>query len=79
MTIFIEAMSIDYDSLVSLWLSVSFSLSMSFEKGKLSKAGSCANGTDRDCICVFAGLLFDVAMLSISMLEIALLPEGRDY
>ena len=39
--------------------------------------GYCASGTDSDCICMFVGWLFEIAMLSISMLEVALLQEGR--
>ena len=55
MLMFIEVMSIDCDSLVSLSLSVSFSLRVSFERGMLSKMGCCTSGTDSNCVCMFVG------------------------
>ena len=58
MLMFIEVMSIDCDSLMSLLWSVSFSLWVASE-------------SDTDCICMFVGWLFEIAMLSISVLEVA--------
>ena len=55
MLMFIDVISIDYDSLISLSLSVSFSLQFSFQRGALSKMRCCASGTDSYCICIFVG------------------------